>query len=110
MASRRKGNRKVSRRRKMPSSATFTTGRYQIIFERIDGLTTFPDPPNKPSRGRSISLAADLGTRRGLEAVVHEALHAEDNHATEAKVERAARNIARFLWRLGFRCESSTKP
>ena len=64
----------------------------------VDGLV------DNPKGGRpSMVICADLDTRRGLEACVHESLHACHFLKSEESVERTARDIARFLWRLGYR-------
>lgn len=45
----------------------------------------------------------DSKKKDGLETLIHEALHAEGWAKTEKVVERTAKEIASFLWRLGFR-------
>ena len=48
-------------------------------------------------------IMADLETRAGLETLIHESLHGCDWNKNEILVEQTAYDIARFLWRLGYR-------
>ena len=81
----------------MVKTHTFCGKRYQITFGLFDGLTdTF-------KREQEMIIMADLNTRNGLETVVHEALHACDWNKNEIMVEQTAYDIARLLWRLGYR-------
>uniref|UniRef100_A0A6M3KPZ8 Uncharacterized protein n=1 Tax=viral metagenome TaxID=1070528 RepID=A0A6M3KPZ8_9ZZZZ len=50
-----------------------------------------------------LTVNRSLSKRIGLETVIHEALHACDPSASEKKVKTIAADIARFLWRLGYR-------
>lgn len=67
---------------------------------KIDGLC---DPPI--GTGQTLRIFADMATRKGLETCIHEALHACYWAKTEDKVGQTARDVARLLWRLGFRLE-----
>ena len=82
---------------------SFNGIRYDIkIYDpndaRIDGLC---DPPT--GSGQALRIFTDIETRKGLETCIHEALHACYWAKTEDKVEQTARDVARLLWRLGFR-------
>jgi len=78
-------------------SHTFCGKTYQITIGDFDGLTdTF-------SKEREMIIMADLETRTGLETAIHEALHACDWNKTEILVGQTGKDIARFLWRLGYR-------
>lgn len=80
-------------------TATFDGVRYDIhTTGPIDGLCDQP-VGGKPS----IHLIVPLDTQRGLETAIHESLHASRWHAREDTVTRTARDVARFLWRLGYR-------
>jgi hypothetical protein len=72
----------------------FTTG-------EVDGVCTAPSPDNKPV----IVIAAPLDKKRGMEVAIHEALHALNFDKQEANVDRTAKGLASFLWKLGFRYE-----
>jgi len=77
---------------------TFCGRKYHICFDRLDGWTDTVDDGKK-----WLLVARDLGTQAGLETLIHEALHACDWKARENEVTDTARDIARFLWRLGYR-------
>jgi len=80
----------------MVKTATFNGRKYKIILDALDGNCDTDDY-------YWLIIERDLSTRIGLETVIHEALHACDWRAKENKVEITAKEIARFLWRLGFR-------
>ena len=76
---------------------TFCGRKYIITTDSFDGLTdTF-------SKEREMIIMADLTTRAGLETAIHEALHACDWNKNEIMVAQTGKDIARFLWRLGYR-------
>jgi len=80
-------------------TATFNGVVYDIdMSPRINGTCDCPCG-GKPS----ILILADSKTRSELEALIHESLHAEDWSKSEEKVTRIGREVARFLWRLGYR-------
>jgi len=79
----------------------FSSGVFQIVRERIDGLCDMPECNHPTHRG--ISVNPDLEGKDELETWVHESLHAEFPQMSEAKVTAAGANIARLLWRLGYR-------
>lgn len=82
-------------------TATFNGVKFDInLYDTIDGSCDSP-LGGKPS----IMICADLNTQVGLESVIHEGLHACFWAKTEKKVERTAKDIARFLWRLGYRVQ-----
>ena len=81
-------------------TAKFNGIKYKIdISGPIDGITDSPKPGGKPT----LAIFTDLGTRRGLETAIHEALHGCSFSTSEDKVDSIARDLARFLYRLGFR-------
>lgn len=75
---------------------TFDGIKYRIIIDDLDGNC---DTDNH----HWLIVERDLSKRIGLETVIHEALHACDWRAQEDKVTVTAKDIARFLWRLGYR-------
>lgn len=80
--------------------AKFNGTVYNVDLEPIDGICTAPDGKCPPT----IMITGGLReTQRGLETCLHEALHASKWNADEKQVHRAAKDIARFLWRLGWR-------
>ena len=77
-------------------TATFNGRQYRITVDDLDGNC---DTDNY----FWLIVERDLSKRVGLETAIHEALHACNWHAKEELVEVTARDIARFLWRLGYR-------
>ena len=51
----------------------------------------------------SIIVLSDMDTKQGLEHLIHESLHACRWSKHEEDVHETADDIARLLWRLGFR-------
>jgi hypothetical protein len=78
--------------------------RWQLVFcdlpRRTHGECDPPDLPNK-----QIRVGAKLDEKDTLETIIHEALHAADWDKTEAWIEEVGRDIARILWRLGYRVD-----
>lgn len=75
---------------------TFDGIKYRIIVDELDGNC---DTDNH----YWLIIERDLSKRVGLETAIHEALHACDWRAGESRVTMTAKDIARFLWRLGYR-------
>jgi hypothetical protein len=59
------------------------------------------DPPDKP--GKAIRVSSALRGEERLEVVVHELVHAAGWHIDEGFAEQFASDVARVLWRLGYR-------
>lgn len=84
----------------MVKSHTFSKVKYDIHFGKFDGAC---DPP-KTEGNPSIYINMDrTNTRRFLETVIHESLHASHYACSEERVTQAAYDISRLLWRLGYR-------
>jgi hypothetical protein len=80
----------------LPKTHTFCGKKYQLILEELDGVCAVD--------GENWLIAVrDLKTRVGLETLIHEMLHACDWSVAEEKVEQTAKDMARLLWRLGYR-------
>ena len=79
-------------------TATFNNTRYDIVIGKFDGYVDTDDR-------YSLIISRDLNTQAGLETAIHESLHACNWHAKEELVEVTAKDIARFLWRLGYRVQ-----
>lgn len=58
---------------------------------------------NPKTKRKRIIVASDLTERDELETVIHEMLHAADWSKDEEWVTEAGADIARALWRLGWR-------
>ncbi|KKM21603.1 hypothetical protein LCGC14_1633730 [marine sediment metagenome] len=77
----------------------FNGRRYEIDMPgRIDGCVD-----QYQLNKRVMLITTEPHTKEELEACVHESLHAENWAATEKVIERTGREIADFLWRLGYR-------
>lgn len=81
-----------------PKTNTFNGVKYHIIIEELDGNC---DTDTK----FWLVINRDLTKKVGLETSIHEALHACNWSASEEKVTITAKDIARFLWNLGYRKE-----
>ena len=79
-------------------TATFNDRLYHLFFGDLDGNADTDDK-------YWLIVERDLNKKVGLETAIHEALHAGAWSKSEKVVERTARDMARFLWRLGYRRE-----
>lgn len=77
-------------------TCTFNNIKYHLILDKLDGNC---DTDTK----FWIIVGRDLNKRVGLETAIHEALHACSWQTSEEKVTKTAKDIARFLWGLGYR-------
>jgi len=75
---------------------------WNLQFVRVpndaDGICDAYDTP-----GKRIRISPSLKGERKLEVIVHEVLHASHWDMAEEAVEETARDVARVLWRLGWR-------
>lgn len=77
----------------------FNGVRYTInLSGEVDGVTDNPKkgPP-------TLMICTKLSSQMGLETAIHEGLHACSFLQSEERVQQTAKDISRFLWRLGFR-------
>jgi len=80
-------------------TATFNAVKYEIdICGPLDGWCNSPRGSDPVLR-----ICTDLDKQKGLETAIHESLHACFWAKSEKKVAQTATDIARFLWRLGYR-------
>lgn len=70
----------------------------QKLSKTDSGLTEAPS-----LKGKRIFLREQLPMKKELDTTIHECLHAADWSKDEEWVEDAAHDIARILWRLGWR-------
>jgi hypothetical protein len=59
------------------------------------------DPPT--ARGKEIRVSSSLRDEERLEVLLHELVHAAGWHIDEEFVGQFAHDVARTLWRLGYR-------
>lgn len=57
--------------------------------------------PHDP--GKTIRILNGLDAEETLDTIIHEVLHAADWHKTEEWVNTVASDLARILWKLGYR-------
>jgi hypothetical protein len=75
---------------------------WKLIFVKLDEETGGEcDSPD--TRGKEIRISTDLGNQEELEVTIHEMLHAADWSKEEEWVEVIADDIARILWKLGWK-------
>ena len=80
-------------------SHTFNGRLYKIAMTGpIDGMTD-----TYSLNERIMVISSEPYTKSELETAVHESLHASNWAASEEVVTRVGRDVARFLWRLGYR-------
>ena len=84
----------------------FSTGKFDILVEDIDGLCCDSDNPSEEPE-KSITISPKLKGRYRMEVIMHECLHAEypsiKGNSEEEWVDVAALNISKLLWRMGYR-------
>ena len=89
-------------------TAKFSTGVYRLLLDtHVRGECIQPDewfPDYDPDARKEIYVDHRLKNRARLDTLIHECTHAEFPYMKEADVDRWATNMARLLWRLGYRC------
>ena len=75
--------------------------RWRLVFDRLRDSRGDCDSPTTPSK--SIRIDSRLRGERELEVILHECRHAADWGQSEEYVTEEARDVARILWRLGYR-------
>jgi len=78
-------------------------GKYwNLVFTELDEETGGEcDSPD--TNGKEIRIATDIKNQDELEVIIHELLHAADWSKDEEWVEVIADDIARTLWKLGWK-------
>ena len=76
-------------------TVALSTGKWDYVLEPIHGITV------KAAGVVIIEPCAE--TRDRLNTVVHETLHASKPNLSEAEVDRIATDVAKVLWRAGYR-------
>lgn len=74
-------------------SITLSSGRFRIT--RVDCAGCIDN--------KDMNILPSLGAHLELYAWLHEGLHGELPHLAESRVKKAATNLARLLWRVGYR-------
>ena len=77
--------------------------RGKFSFTPLTKADGYCDPPSQT--GKRILVDSRLRGEARLETIIHELRHAADWSRAEEFVERESRDLARVLWRLGYRRE-----
>ena len=75
--------------------------RWRLRFQwmkKFAGHCDGPDVPNK-----QIIISTGMSEQKELDTIIHEAFHAADFNRREEHVNEFATDLARILWRLGWR-------
>lgn len=75
--------------------------RWRLRFTRLKKQRGDIDAPETPNK--EIRICSTLSGEEELEVIIHELRHAADWWRDEQVIEREARDLARTLWRLGYR-------
>lgn len=92
--------------RKKIKSHTFRGKRWKIVWRKPPRTTkgdSDADCERPDSTDKTIRINSKAAGLRELELELHEAAHASFWDWDEEAVEEAARDIAKFLWRIGWR-------
>ena len=87
----------------MVKTHKFSTGVFKISQGGLDGFADSPEIVASAPKHREIWINPEAKDMERLETIVHESLHAEFPRMREETVRAAGHNIARLLWRLGYR-------
>ena len=79
-------------------SHTFRGIRYIVELHHIYGYAEIPGHEPK-----YLYIDPEQSPNQFLETAVHEAMHCEDKDVPEQVIDRRAKSMARWLWRLGYR-------
>lgn len=75
---------------------------WELVFKPLRSDDGYCDPPELPRK--QIQINERLRGERRLEVLIHEMLHAADWHKDEdAWIVPVAHDIARVLWKVGYR-------
>ncbi len=83
----------------MIKSHTFRGKKFDVTFvDEVDGMCV-----RRENRRGEVLLWSGRPPKVFMEAAIHEALHAMNWAIPEAVIDERARELARWLWRLGYR-------
>jgi len=82
-------------------SVTIRGKRYRVRFRRLPGVWGQCDHPATPKK--TITIDPDMSGFDALDTAVHELLHGGMWELREDVVAELSSDIARALWRMGFR-------
>lgn len=76
--------------------------RWRVCFTPLRSELGFCESPDTPNK--RLVIDSRLTGEERLEVIIHEAKHAGGWYRSEEFVEQEASDLARLLWRLGYRC------
>jgi len=80
--------------------------RWRLRFTRFSNREHKGDCSGPAEKDKTIRIDSRLRGEERLEILIHEFRHAADWGQSELFVQEEARDMARMLWRLGYRCGS----
>jgi len=84
------------------SSHTFRGKRYNVRrVKKLKGC--YGDVDHPKVKGKEIRLVTGLSPQRTLEIELHEGLHPCFWDMSEEAIEESAKDLCKWLWRLGYR-------
>jgi len=83
--------------------------RWFIRFVKLGREQAYGSCDDPRQRSKAIRIDPRLEDEQLLEVTIHELLHACDWRADEEHIDQQARDMARVLWRLGWRQSASQK-
>lgn len=85
-------------------TATFRGHRFRVEMPaKVYGYTEDPAQDEQAGEYRAITIVQDQTPKQFLDTAVHEMMHASFPEMSEEDVTRSSQDIARLLWRLGYR-------
>lgn len=75
--------------------------KWNLRFARLRKDLGYCQPPDKPNK--EILIRSSLKGEELLDTLIHEILHAGDWDKDEPWVDEVATDMARILWKLGYR-------
>lgn len=85
-------------------SATFRGKKFDVyLVQKLCGLAESNEPDDDEMIKSSITISEDQTPLQFLDTTIHESLHACLWRLSEEDVTQTATDIARLLWRMGYR-------
>ena len=83
--------------------------RWNLVFKNLTKADHwgFCEDPGKP--GKKIVIDSSISGQKRIEILVHELTHSANWDFAEEAVQETAKDIARILWKLGYRSPEDDK-
>ena len=79
--------------------------RWKLVFAPLQGCDGTCDAPTDKKKQIKIAPRVKKDSKWLMEVIVHEVLHGSDWSKDESWIGTTAEDIARILWKIGFRLE-----